>query len=406
MRQVIPLECEIGVAELVDAVRSAPVLEPFSEPVVEFCAALAQAISRSPDARRYPELQALAFWMRRSALQQLAVEFRRLESDDVVLAPRGLVFHLPPGNVDTIFLYSWLLAVLGGNRNVLRLSRRESPQVDILCALYRDTLAQHTVLQNNTAVVRYGHETEITAALSAVCDMRVIWGGDEAVRTIRTIPIPPHARELTFPDRFSLCAMSAQAVVNASETEVDKLADSFHNDVYWFDQAACSSPRLLVWTGEVDTAANASERFAGALSRALDRRGVTVQPGLGMQKLTFSYRAAIDRPVVAYRSPDSRLMLLTLGTLEKLEREHCGGGLLFECRVNTLGDVAVVVGRKDQTLTHYGFAADELRVFARRLNGRGIDRMVPVGRALDFHRFWDGHDLLQEFVRRVHVSYM
>jgi hypothetical protein len=31
---------------------------------------------------------------------------------------------------------------------------------------------------------------------------------------------------------------------------------------------------------------------------------------------------------------------------------------------------------------------------------------VPVGRALDFHRFWDGHDLLQEFVRRVHVSYM
>ena len=33
--------------------------------------------------------------------------------------------------------------------------------------------------------------------------------------------------------------------------------------------------------------------------------------------------------------------------------------------------------------------------------GRGIDRLVPVGQALSFHRFWDGYDLIRELVRHV-----
>src|SRR5229473_1854189 len=38
--------------------------------------------------------------------------------------PRGLVFHVPPANVDTIFVYSWALSALAGNRNVVRISPR------------------------------------------------------------------------------------------------------------------------------------------------------------------------------------------------------------------------------------------------------------------------------------------
>ncbi|RAV23587.1 acyl-CoA reductase, partial [Staphylococcus warneri] len=28
------------------------------------------------------------------------------------------------------------------------------------------------------------------------------------------------------------------------------LLEKFYNDVFWFDQMACSSPRLVVWIGE------------------------------------------------------------------------------------------------------------------------------------------------------------
>jgi len=38
------------------------------------------------------------------------------------------------------------------------------------------------------------------------------------------------------------------------------------------------------------------------------------------------------------------------------------------------------------------------------LNGRGIDRIVPLGKALTFNRYWDGYDLLAEMIRHVYVE--
>ena len=34
----------------------------------------------------------------------------------------------------------------------------------------------------------------------------------------------------------------------------------------------------------------------------------------------------------------------------------------------------------------------------------GIDRIVPMGKALTFNRYWDGYDLLAEMIRHVYVE--
>ena len=158
--------------------------------------------------------------------------------------PRGLVFHLPPSNVDTIFIYSWLLSALAGNANIVRMSERATGAALAVCRLFNqiakdaDPLIAHT-----TAILRYGHEREITAAISALSDVRVIWGGDATVNTIRTIPLPPHATELTFPDRYSLSVLDAAQYCELDQAERQSLATQFYNDMYWFDQMACSSPQ-------------------------------------------------------------------------------------------------------------------------------------------------------------------
>jgi hypothetical protein len=61
------------------------------------------------------------------------------------------------------------------------------------------------------------------------------------------------------------------------------------------------------------------------------------------------------------------------------------------------------VSRRDQTMTHFGFTRDELMELAHALAGRGVDRMVPFGDALSFHRVWDGMDVAAEFTRLVTV---
>ena len=54
-------------------------------------------------------------------------------------------------------------------------------------------------------IVRYQDNDEFTKYISAKCDMRIVWGGDNTVNNLRNFKISPKAREITFPDRYSIC---------------------------------------------------------------------------------------------------------------------------------------------------------------------------------------------------------
>jgi hypothetical protein len=401
---LVPEVRTVGLDELGGLVRGGARAQPFSPDVVQLCARFSRAILTDPEALRYPELVALGYWMREAELVRLRRQFEELGSDDTVLVPRGLIFHIPPANVDTMFVYSWLLAALTGNRNVIRISRQRAAPVDILLRLWRATLAGASdAARASTVIVSYGHEPEPTALCSAACDVRVIWGGDRTVATIRETPLPPHAKELAFSDRFSLSAIKVDAYLAASPEERNKLAASFFNDAFWFDQMGCSSPRLLVWCGSAEAAAGASRSFFRDLAAQVRAKKYLLPPAVRIQKLVFSCEAVLDLPVSDYRA-ESDVVVLRLDSLEGFRREHCGGGLFYEVTVDSLARIAPHLERRDQTLACYGFSKDELGALVRELGGRAIDRIVPIGQALQFHRYWDGYDLLQEFCRRIHLG--
>ena len=377
---------------------------PFSPSVTSACAALSQRIMRERAARDYPELLSLAFWIRPTEIQRLREEFDRLRRPDRLLMPRGTVFHLPPRNVDTMFVYSWLLSALTGNRNIIRLSPRRSDTTNLLLRLFQETLAEaDEPARGSTLVVSYGHDDDTTGLLSSVCDIRVIWGGDQTVANIRRVSLPVHARELTFPDRHSLSALQAAAYLELPESDRDQLADKFFNDAYWFDQAGCSSPRLVAWCGEPEQTRAASADFFPRVAEVVRRRRYALSPSLSMRKLVFSSARILELPVVEYRRLPE-VTVLTLGSLDAFSREHPGGGLFYECHLRELSALAPHLVRKDQTLAWFGFSPEELTTFIESLNGSAIDRVVPIGQALQFGRFWDGMDLLQEFCRHVHLQ--
>lgn len=391
--------------QALSTLRQMPNLRPFSPAIVDFCAALSAALQRDAEASMFPELKVLGFHLRRAAITELQRQFETLDSADCILVPRGLVFHIPPANVDTIFIYSWLLAALTGNRNVIRLSSRESPQVSILLRLFAEAArdVQSEQILATTLILRYGHDRAITAAISAAADVRVVWGGDRSVSEIRSVPLAPHAREVTFPDRYSMSVIRASAYLEAEARERTDLASRFYNDVFWFDQAACSSPRLLVWIGSPDACAKASRPFFAELEAQIRSREYRLPAGAYLKKLTFACNTVANGGITTWNSPVNELCVLSLENLHGLKRDHPGGGLLFEYAAEDLNALTEIVGRRDQTLTHYGFEPAELLDLARQLNGKGIDRIVPIGEALNFHRYWDGHDLLQEMTRRVHI---
>ncbi|MFF5173184.1 acyl-CoA reductase [Micromonospora sp. NPDC000089] len=375
------------------------------ERIMDFLTAISRRLLAPSLARRHPELGSLGFFLRRRELLR-SVERLHAALDRGVLAfPRGVVFHIPPANVDTIFVYSWALSALAGNTNIVRVSTRSAAAAEAILEVLNDSLAEaDPIVARTQRMITYGHDDAVTAQLSAACDVRVIWGGDRAVNAVRRHPLAPAARDLTFPDRSSFAVLSVAGWEAAPPAARRDAMASFANDAYWFDQAACSSPRAVFLVGDAARAEAVRAEFVTLLGEAVRNRGWDVDAAMAVEKRVGAYGLAADGGVSRMLFPDNLVASLELDDPATAPREWFGTGTFGFVNLTELAELAPFMQRRDQTLTHFGFPQDELVEFVRLLGGRGIDRVVPFGSALTFAPVWDGYDLLREFVRLVSVS--
>lgn len=381
-----------------------PSLGMFHETTLAFLNEVSKKILTNKDMRQYPELIATGYWLRKAHIHQIQQDFSDRFKDSLV-RPRGIVFHIAPSNVDSIFLYSWVLSLLAGNANIIRLSSKQDEQLAILLDLIETTLAkkEYRELWERTMVVTYPHDDEMTKMFSRECHVRIIWGGDFTIRSIRSIPLRPIATELVFADRFSSVVLSAEQVLQTNENQFDQLIHNFYNDAFWFQQMACSSPRMIAWIGDKKQIDEAQKRFWNGVQRRLDQEDYSISSALNMTRLStaFYYGAQRETSGVTIVNNGSPLRVNMNELNTNLREIHCGGGIFLEMSFSRINDLTEVFNEKDQTLSYYGFTKKELSEFVLKLKGRGIDRIVPVGQALDFNEIWDGYHFLTYLTREI-----
>lgn len=378
-------------------------LRPFDPSVLEFCDALARALRQSKGIRSRPALAALAWWLRPGSLRRLQDHWNNLSNaTDTLRVPRGTVFHIPPTNVETILVYSWISSALAGNANVIRVSSSSSSENKLLFDILFETLSSFPIVAKTTLFLKYAHDDEVTQILSC-SDVRVIWGGDGTVDAIKKVPSSPRSIDIPFSNRYSFSLLAADAINDSSEPELKELAHDFVNDAYWFDQIACSSPKVIFLLQEDDDS-KPLERFINAVVAELARKDVEIAPAASMTKLVNSFALAADGYVSSIHRPNHQITVGEFRELVSFPREMPGGGLFYLMRIQNLEELLPFVSRTDQTMTHFGIQESSLRNFVDSLNGRGIDRVVPVGEALNFDVIWDGFDLLSSFSKLVHLK--
>ncbi|MEU5564233.1 acyl-CoA reductase [Micromonospora musae] len=404
VRMRFPAGPDLPVDEVLPPTGGTP-LAVGDERIVDFLTLVARRLLAPALARRHPELGSLGFFLRRRELLRAVERLQEALGPQDLAFPRGTVFHIPPANVDTIFVYSWALSALAGNINVVRVSPRSAAAAETILEVLNDTLAEaDPIVARTQRMITYGHDDAVTAELSAACDVRVVWGGDRAVNAVRQHPLAPAARDLTFPDRTSFAVLSVPGWAAASPTARRDAVVNFVNDAYWFDQAACSSPRAIFLVGDAARAEAVQAEFVALLGATARERGWEVDAAMAVEKRVGAYGLAADGGVTRMAFPDNLVATLDLATPAAAPREWLGTGTFGFVPVAELAELVPFVRRQDQTLTHFGFDADELRELARQLGGRGIDRIVPFGAALRFAPVWDGYDLFREFVRLVTVE--
>ena len=383
----------LGSVEIEAEMKNAPPLPIFSEEARGFLTALSARILADAEAKAYPDVVTLGFWCRPAALRQM----QRTYEAEVNRLGRGIVFHIAPSNVAVNFAYSCLAAFLAGNASIVRLPSKDFPQVDVLCRIFAETLAEFPALFSYFLFVRYGHVQEVNEHYSRMCQTRVVWGGDATIEAIRRAVLPPRTNEITFADRHSLAVIDAPAYLAAEDKE--RIAQDFYNDTYLSDQNACTAPHFIIWVGA--EVAEAQEVFWTTL-HGLVRTRYTLQAVQTVDKLTQVYRLGACFEARQIEMPDNLITRVRVAQLtEELSAYRAGSGFFIEYDAKELSEIRPLCGISCQTLSYYGVDRDSLLQEILAMRPAGVDRIVPMGRTMDFALVWDGVDLIRTMSRAI-----
>ncbi len=151
------------------------------------------------------------------------------------LLPLGVLFHVAPGNMPGLPVYSVLEGLLTGNVNLLKLPRQDKGLS--LAALKLLTDQAPALSPFLYAFDLPSSDTETMAALAALADGVVTWGGEEAVTALRALA-PAGSKLIEWGHRLSFAYLSG---CEDRDRELDQLA----RHIVETGQRLCSSCQVI-----------------------------------------------------------------------------------------------------------------------------------------------------------------
>ena len=391
------IEFVVGNENDFDKIHEVKPLNIFAGNVCNFLNSLSQRLLKSHPASQFSDAITFAFWCRKASINKMSLPYMN-ENINSQRIGRGIAFHISPSNVPVNFAYSCVAGLLAGNINIVRLPSKHFEQVDIICDAINDIISKDfSCLNQYIYMIRYGHEKEINDLLSGLCDLRIIWGGDNTINTLRKSPLKVRANEITFSDRYSIMLIKADEYL-ASENK-SKIAEGFYNDTYLTDQNACTAPKIIIWYGNQQNCKVAQKDFWQYLQEVIDKK-YDMTPIQAVDKYFNLLLLSTQENVKWIRSDNNRITRVEVFDIKNSTMDfHWNSGFFVEYQTEDLYDIIPICGERCQTLSYFGIQKEELQNLLMTIIPKGIDRVVPLGRTLDFSLNWDGYDLIYSMSR-------
>ena len=363
--------------------------EVFNKNICNFIIELSRNILKTKEARLYPDLMSFAYWCRSSNLNKYRAKYK----DNNLRIGVGTIFHITASNVPTNFAYSFIFGLVSGNSNIIRMSSNENEQANIFFRVIKNLFKkkEYQELKQSNIFIQYDHDKDITQYYSSFCDARIIWGGDDTINEIRNFKLKENARDITFPDRYSLSIFDGRSILKLEDNELNNLINNFYNDTYFIDQNACSSPQLIIWLN--DNKDVAKHLFWNKLKMFLCK--YDIDEASDIEKYTNLCKiAAVSNNISKIKIENKKLSIIKISKLNQNIfdiRGFCGS--FVEYNAKKLQDISLLSSNIVQTLTYFGIERNDILNIINKHKLKGFDRVVPVGKALEMDMVWDGYEL-------------
>lgn len=388
----------VGNDSMLEDIKNTAARLPFDNETIDFLNAFSKNLISAKESKIYSDVITLGFWMRKSSMIKLKERFAKEDGD--IHIGRGVAFHIAPSNVPVNYAYSLVAGLITGNINIVRIPSKDFPQISIINKAINETLKEYPDMKNYIYLVRYDREHKINDVLSSVADTRIIWGGDTTISELRESPLAPRAGEITFADRYSLAVIDSDKYLTVENK--DRFAEDFYNDTFLTDQNACTSPRIVVWTGKEKK--EAKDEFWKTLHQLVEKK-YTFQPIMGVNKLISSYlMAAIYDNVKIIEHNDNLIIRVKIDNpTNEIMKLRDNSGYFFEYDCDDIMEIKDLCDdRHCQTIGYLGDSKDIMPLLASGI--KGVDRVVPIGKTMDFDLIWDGYNLYERLTRTINIG--
>jgi acyl-protein synthetase LuxE/acyl-CoA reductase LuxC len=320
--------------------------------------------------------------------------------------PRGLVAHWLAGNVPTLGIISLMLSLATKNANVLKVPEAVSPLLTELLASLAGVSGTSAsgvpvskLVTDAVLAVWFPRSSPDGYLVSEMADVRVVWGGAEAVKAVAALPRRWDGDDVVFGPKLSFAAVGREAL--STESAARRLARGLAIDCSVFDQEACASAHTVF----VEKGAPVSpQQFAAILANQMEQTQMRIPPGIMGAPTAEAIKRArmqhfVDGQVFAPLGLDWTV-------LYRDQEERPGpvyGRTVFVRPMDDLHGAAAFIDRGTQVV---GLALSGPRrlsvaeAFARA----GVDRITEPGAMAEFAAPWDGMFPIERFVRWVSLD--
>ena len=386
----------------IEKLRKLNSLEIFSSITCSWLSDLSRFLLKDPKTKKHPDVATFAFFCRKANLSKLKANHC---SPSEIRIGKGIAFHVAPSNVPVNFAYTLITGLLAGNINIVKIPSKHFEQIDIIINAINKTLtkAEFNEIKERIFIIKYNTDSDVTSIISKICDLRIIWGGNETVSNIKNIITNPKSLDISFPDRYSISLIDAKSYLGL-ENKL-RLSELFFNDTYLFDQNACTAPHSIFWVGSDQDTEKSKTIFWDLLEKTINEKQYNLNDISTIDKLVTFYSQSMDEVPISKINKNNLIWRVNNKEFNsKVDNFRCASGYFNEFNINHINELKNIIKKNYQTLSYYGIRKNDLINFFKINKPLGIDRVVPIGNTLDFSLNWDGYDLINPMSRIIEIK--